>query len=87
MSSPNIEKKEVGLISTFQYPGLKTKCLLLQKPGRMLSFYPGKHFLNFIHWKEDSLCITAETIENTVSWLSEKHYLNKINRLGVLSWK
>lgn len=51
----------------------------------MLFFYPGKHFLNFIH-RQIHCVPAAETIENTVSWLSEQHYLNKISRLSVLIW-
>ena len=46
-SKTSTRKKEIGPIWTLKYLGLETKSLLLQRPGRMLSFYPGQHFLNF----------------------------------------
>lgn len=58
--------------------------VLLLRPGGMPSFYPGKHFLNFIHRK--SHCVQLQKQEKMVSWLSEQHYLNKISRLSVLIW-
>lgn len=58
--------------------------VLLRRPGGMPSFYPGKHFLNFIHRKIH--CVQLQKQEKMVSWLSEQHYLNKISRLSVLIW-